>query len=55
MVRACDFAKKGLVRKWELQRDKLAATGHWLAGQNHIREQRLDRLDAHLFDKMEDR
>ncbi len=47
--------KKCRVRMWELQCETFAATGCWLAAQNRVREQRLDRLDAHLFDKMEDR
>jgi DNA-binding transcriptional ArsR family regulator len=42
--------KKCRVRIWELQRETLAATGRWLAAQNRIQKQRLDRLDAFLLE-----
>mgnify|MGYP003382101755 CR=1 FL=1 len=46
--------KRGRVRTWELKRETLAATEHWLAAQRKLWEQRLDRLDAFLLDKTED-
>ncbi len=46
--------KTGRVRRWELQRETLAATESWLKTQRQFWEQRLDRQDAFLLDKMED-